>query len=91
MTDPLAEFQELGDRMAWRPIETAPKDGSWVLGYENRIGMNDKYVPHEVMRWRRNRRDDAEPGAWRSSADKLCEPEFWMPLPEGPGRLAVGE
>lgn len=62
----------------WQPIETAPKDGTWIFGYENRIGMNDKYAAHEVMRWSKRTM------LWRSSADKICEPTHWQPLPEPP-------
>lgn len=64
--------------MGWQPIETAPKDGTWILGYESRIGMNTKYVPHEVIRW------IAFSEKWRNSADQLSEPTHWMPLPAPP-------
>lgn len=63
-------------QQAWQPIETAPKDGTWVLGLETRIGLNTKYVPHEVIRY------ETWSETWRSSAKKLSEPTHWMPLPE---------
>lgn len=78
-----AALNSLPAEQAWRPIETAPKDRTWVLGFESRIGMNDKYTPHEVMRWVDFGLSDR--GAhWRNSMNNLCQPTHWMPLPAAP-------
>ena len=80
--------------MTWQPIETAPKDGTTVLGY-NEQG-------HEIMEWVEAATDcPDQPGndegwlgiyAWpgRSwGSDKFThegqgQPTHWMPLPAAP-------
>lgn len=58
----------------WQPIETAPKDGTWVLLAED----NEVFAGH----W-------AE-GEWRDYGDIGCngitevQPRLWMPLPKLP-------
>lgn len=68
--------------MEWQPIETAPKDGSWVviLVYEESADWcKDDYpngVPYaEVSRY-------ADEGYWQS--DSIYSPTYWMPLPAAP-------
>jgi hypothetical protein len=57
----------------WQPIETAPKDGTWILGYVS---------PHhvEAMSWGRSRSDLF---AWCTVVG-TCWPTHWMPLPDPP-------
>ena len=72
--------------VGWKPIETAPKDGSTViLGFagshsEEGFWMNDPERNH----W-------GEIGWFSSDADVLCErpasPTHWMPLPSPPAAL----
>jgi hypothetical protein len=62
----------------WQDIETAPKDGNWVLGYET--GINSKFTPHEVMRWHRR----MGYGGWFNSADRSVVATHWRPLPDPP-------
>ncbi len=70
--------------MNWEPIESAPRDGSWILlrgesGYVRRpfrvsVGCwNGEYRPHSP---------------WQTSeacsfTDDGGPPTHWMPLPEG--------
>ena len=77
----------------WQPIDTAPKDGTWVLlsgtsdiekideynPAEYDYGMQDKTMRMSISRWERN--------GWRDQWDDYYGPEypaFWMPLPEAP-------
>ena len=65
----------------WQPIETAPKDGTEVLGwspdprdgiaivkYETGLTMGKWSVVHDAESW-----------AWNN-----YDPTHWMPLPEPP-------
>ncbi len=59
----------------WQPIETAPKDGTSVLGYW--LGGKHDCAIHAVKfhkgRW------------WEPNEDfRLSEPTHWMPLPDAP-------
>ena len=59
----------------WQPIETAPKDGTAVLGYD----PSDGYLCIYVVRWRE--------GEWREAAGEeygRWRPTHWMPLPSPP-------
>ena len=58
----------------WRPIETAPKDGTKLWGY----CRNGRQM--EVW-WHLN---FPQPEYWTDEADSEPEPTHWMPLPEGP-------
>lgn len=55
--------------MEWQPIETAPRDGTWILVYVNGTVTNAFfYLGH----W-----DDGD-------YFSRMEPTHWMPLPEPP-------
>lgn len=67
----------------WRPIETAPKDGTHFLAYgpaayEARMVM-------AVMSWVKpyNMWAMSHVGGWEYDED-LQDPSHWMPLPEPP-------
>lgn len=83
----------LGVTDGWRPIETAPKDGTWIMTV---VGHFDNCVP-DVVRW------DADWRVWcdENGAGQLSaagedpqegppygefqyDPTHWMPLPKGP-------
>lgn len=65
---------EPGD--GWRPIETAPKDGAWILSTGQSWNGDC-----EIVGWHF--------GAWRTSADPIsiiiC-PTHWWPLPAPPAQ-----
>lgn len=67
----------------WRPIATAPKDGTAVLGWVPRLG----YVARQdvlTIHWA-----GWGGGTWQNTASGhtlSTEPEFWMPLPPPPER-----
>ena len=64
----------------WRPIETAPKDGTEVLMV---FVFEDGETLHRVVRW-----DGSEMWPWREEYTGYREGEAkgWMPLPPAPGK-----
>lgn len=65
----------------WRPIETAPKDGTWVILYAPAGGVQPGYWGPSYF--------DYDPMwlqyAHRSEAREVVgEPTHWMPLPNSP-------
>lgn len=65
----------------WRSIETAPRDGSWFLGYdETRHQIEDRT---EVWHWDHKAE---EAGFWVNAADSNldCFPSYWCPLLPAP-------
>lgn len=59
----------------WRSIDSAPKDGTWILFYVHR------YAVPTVGKW--YERGRYESGFWMSSAMQIS-PTHWMPLPTPP-------
>lgn len=60
----------------WQPIETAPKDGTWVLIHEAH-GINTKFSAIDVGRYHL--------GEWQNSdKTRLANATEWMPLPARP-------
>lgn len=66
----------------WRPIETAPKDGSLILGWDNKV-MRGKGAEC-VMLWARN--EHTQKHEWMNfwNAYRVDNPCHWMPLPQPP-------
>lgn len=60
----------------WKLIETAPKDGTWVLIWET-AGTNTKYSPADVAHYHL--------GDWyNADKQRLYGASHWMPLPAPP-------
>ena len=60
----------------WRPIETAPKDGTEILGYTEEVGALVLYwdsMTGEMDHWS----DGMSVSFWK--------PTHWVPLPAAPG------
>lgn len=75
----------------WRLMDTAPQDGTWVMGFEKSEGQNTKYTPHVVMRWRTE--NTHRPAGWFTDGGhgyQVAEPICWRPLPIGPFDNANG-
>jgi hypothetical protein len=68
----LAEVDRL---RKWQPIETAPKDGTWIVGWQPHIGDCDA----RMLRWHGGMWVDDSGTAQVSWRD----PKFWSPLPAG--------
>lgn len=74
---------DLGDgTMEWQPIETAPKDGTEILGYD--IGDDAYYLARFVHPYQ------LKP-TWIDSEDKDILITHWMPLPEAPSEPSSGD
>ena len=73
-----ARVAELEQQQQWREIDTAAKDGSWLLGW----------LPDEArsyaLRWDTNGR--SQNPAWRDHELFAYQPTHWMPLPAPPRR-----
>ena len=70
--------------MEWQPIETAPKDEVWVLGYSPNMPISE--YPY-VMYYEEN--TYGNPKAWTSISNRgygqeEIYPTHWMPLPPAP-------
>jgi len=56
----------------WKPIETAPRDGTEVIGY-----ITYSYCFNiEFVSFKR--------GYWQDRMSNPCDPDFWMSLPPPP-------
>lgn len=65
------------DKDGWRPIETAPRDGSVILGAWLSKSPKGVWVMRTV------RANAQYERLWRSGPDTVW-PKFWMPLPPPP-------
>lgn len=64
----------------WKPIDTAPRDGSWILGWR------DTFIQDQIEVWRLATYNK-NPDMWLNAADSNDydqQPTHWMPLPEPP-------
>lgn len=69
----------------WQPIETAPKDGTWILAVkEGYYGEGIPFIPC-VVYW------DSDVKGWSESEYVSGEPAWvlthWMPIPKNPVEL----
>jgi hypothetical protein len=65
------------DRHAWRPIESAPKDGTAVLLFgdgDTFVGQWSTYSTWNLV----------HAGGYAEDADAPSSPTLWLPLPEPP-------
>ena len=71
---------------AWQPIETAPKDGTWFLGWVDRADVEDQY---DVWRWDAEIETESGYGFWVNAADSNLDefPTHWQPLPTPPASV----
>lgn len=74
----------------WRPIETAPRDGTWVLlacpktQLELCVSMGSYYREEERAENGRFIGGEWTAPDWDGSVSGYLEPTHWMPLPEPP-------
>jgi hypothetical protein len=69
---------ELDAMSEWKTIESAPKDGTWFLAWEN-----DTIPKVITVYWRKHSRNK-NGGWWTSFNMWKAQPTHWMPLPEPP-------
>lgn len=76
----------------WQPIETAPKDGQYIIAGRFRNGDELCWVKHsrwmaaqEIAEFEGGDEEDYE-AAWADGEDagEPCYPTHWMPLPAPP-------
>jgi hypothetical protein len=60
----------------WQPIETAPRDGTFIIAWQPHISDSDIRILRSV-----NGYWSDEHGIGQST---LRDPKYWMPLPEPP-------
>ena len=83
LPDFLSKMPKVEIEQQWRPIETAPKDGTWVLLWwkETPTGSEcfDEWSPEQAV------------GKWHYDCWMRCSeysvggtPTHWMPLPKTP-------
>lgn len=67
----------------WQPIDTAPKDGTVILGYEKR-GIVSMYWETYFIRPEGEVFGFWELGVEEEESDDMWTPTHWMPLPPPP-------
>jgi len=63
----------------WRPISTAPRDGTDILA-------TGRFISHAVISWRHE--EYGRPAHWEFAHvndERVPNPSHWMPLPTPPG------
>lgn len=76
----------MNSRDEWWPIETAPKDGTWVLAHGDGQGWENCTF---VCEWAE---DLGGYTGWQEvPGDKLAHPTHWMPLPSAPVSAERGQ
>jgi uncharacterized protein DUF551 len=76
----------------WQPIETAPKDGTWILGWMPYDSGGGEAGFAYVMAYSKFGNEAARvryggEGYWHEAggeADWMLGPTHWMPLPKAP-------
>lgn len=86
--------------MNWQPIETAPKDGTFVLVWR---GSNDsrrwppvvvaQYQEEKTFTWEGGNKKNVHLKEWRAASTGMSvgQPTHWMPLPPDPQTGPGGE
>lgn len=74
------------DREAWQPIETAPRDGTPIIGCTFHPQLMHLYAPCTIF-WATYHPNSEGEKTWRTSAicgNKMKGVTHWMPLPAAP-------
>lgn len=79
MNAALCELRSRRAADAWRPIETAPKDGRSIL--LGRVGATRAYTGEYVTA--------GSSGWWRDTHGQQREPTHWRPIPPPPSKESM--
>ena len=74
---------DVAEDAAWEPIGTAPKDGTWILGWRDEE-QDDKWSNCEVVKWRTRGRNSTNLPGWYDSRIFPQTVTHWRPLPPPP-------
>lgn len=69
--------EAVAEAKAWQPVETAPKDGTFIWLLSDSFAIRIGY-------WKGGRWVDLAKAEARGACDLSFEPSHWMPLPEPP-------
>jgi len=75
----------------WQPIETAPKDGTWIIVFGGITGDDEEDRSFAVAQWSNllngGTTDPRWMFAWYDGGyyGQYYDPTHWMPLPPPPG------
>lgn len=67
--------------MTWRPMATAPKDGTWILVWTHHGGQEKRAV---VLHWSDVWSGNDGDFRWSDDEYAVGGVTHWMPLPEPP-------
>ncbi len=68
----------------WKPIESAPKDGTRVLLWPGTTGPNHSGDKIVFLAYWWQPHNPKSPGFWVGNVGKRERPTHWMPLPDPP-------
>jgi len=70
----------------WKPIETAPRDGTKILVYCG-VPERPSYASMTTVKWSLDGWALLQAGGWAEDYEPQSKPTYWMPLPPPPGEL----
>jgi hypothetical protein len=80
------EVKRLSELTKWQPIETAPKNGTWILLYEYQEPTGVDYFDNWCPSIQQGRYDEYD--GWKKCSEYSIgfKPTHWMPLPKLPAK-----
>ena len=80
----LRHIEHLQSKMEWQKIETAPKDGTWVLVVVSGYLPTVAYWSMNYKNWLTEIQNDVSDEMWEGLLYVEYHPTHWMPLLESP-------
>lgn len=69
-------IKRLEEERSWRPIESAPHDYTWVLGFDSKDGETGMII------FERSNGQDYDCECYWTDGMRKWTPTHWMPIPE---------